>query len=139
MKRLAIIALLAGAAQAAQASDAPVGLSGMNVLQTVVGLLLVLAMIGAAAWMMRRLGQPAAGRERLISLVASTALGPRERAVIIEIEKQWLVLGVTANQVTLLHSMPGVARAEDPPQQGFGALLDRALKRAPASVRRAPS
>jgi flagellar protein FliO/FliZ len=66
-------------------------------------LVLVLAAVFAAAWAMRKLrgfGRSGAGA---IEIVAEIALGPKERAVLVQVGKQQLLLGVTANQVSALH------------------------------------
>lgn len=68
----------------------------------------IIVLILAAAWLARRLGlggiktDGGAG----VKVTASTAVGPRERVVIVEVEESRLVLGVTAQQVTLLHTLP---------------------------------
>ncbi|MDH4190795.1 MAG: flagellar biosynthetic protein FliO [Betaproteobacteria bacterium] len=122
--------LLAVGAGAAHAAD-PLPSAGSSILQSLLGLALVLALIGAAAWLLRRLAGPLHGGSGPLRMVASNSLGPRERVVVVEFAGQWLVLGVTAQNVTPLHVMP---RGELPPPgsaqpSGFAALLDRARNR----------
>ena len=64
--------------------------------QVTLSLVLVLAAVFAAAWAMRSLrgfGRSGAGA---IEIVAEIALGPKERAVLMQVGKQQLLLGVTA-------------------------------------------
>ena len=76
----------------------PAALSGM--LQTVVALLLVLALIFALAWMARRLKLGGAGQARLLRVVEELPLGPKERLVLVAVgDSQWLV-GVASGQVS---------------------------------------
>jgi flagellar protein FliO/FliZ len=74
--------------------------------QVTISLLLVLGAVFAAAWAVRRLrgfGRVAPGA---IEVVADVALGQKERAVLVQIGKQQLLLGVAAGSVTTLHVLP---------------------------------
>ena len=67
----------------------------------------VLLLILFAAWLVRRLGfAPHARNSKLINVRASCQVGQRERVVIVEVNDTWLVLGVTAQQITPLHTLP---------------------------------
>ncbi|TKI08287.1 flagellar biosynthetic protein FliO [Martelella alba] len=96
-------------AAAAQGFDAAGALVQMSA--ALGGVLLVIVL---AAWCIRKLGlTPAAGQSRRLRLRASCALGQRERVVVIEVEGTWLVLGVTPQQITPLHSLPAPAGDDD--------------------------
>ncbi|MCO5400282.1 flagellar biosynthetic protein FliO [Ralstonia soli] len=89
--------------------------------RTLGGLFVVLAMIVAAGWLLRRLqhragmGPAGPGRRRgqVISVVAQQMLGAREKVVVVDVEGTWLVLGVTQQHVQTLHTLP--RPAEDTP------------------------
>lgn len=49
----------------------------------------------------RNLGKPS-----LIKVKSSCSLGNKERVVVVEMNNEWLVLGVTAQSVNLLHQCP---------------------------------
>ncbi|WBY00609.1 flagellar biosynthetic protein FliO [Ramlibacter tataouinensis] len=104
------------AAPAAQPPSAAAGL-----LQAGVGLVLVLALVFACAWVVRRLGVPAAGGGHLLKVVASAAVGQRERVVMVEVGGSWLVLGVAAGQVRHLHTLPAAAQSSDAAAPGATA------------------
>lgn len=89
----------------------PISLGGM--FQVLFGLLLVLAAVAAAAWLLRRyaMGQNVMGGA--VRVVGGVALGQRERLVLVEVGETWLLLGVAPGQVTALHTM---ARPEDAPE-----------------------
>lgn len=66
----------------------------------------ILLLILCAAWLVRRLGfAPQARNNKLLNVRASCQVGQRERVVIVEVDNTWLVLGVTAQQVTQLHTL----------------------------------
>ena len=81
--------------------------------QTIVSVVLFLAVLGllplAIRWYQQR--SPGSGTPTAASRVLSTVpVGPQQRVVTIEVGPQgartWLVLGVTAQQITCLHSQP---------------------------------
>ena len=91
----------AKAVQVGQAVPQTPGLGGtLMALGVVIGLILFLAFV------LKRL--PGAGLKPLAGLrvVASLAVGPRERVVVVDCAGQQLLLGVTAHNVNLLHSLP---------------------------------
>jgi len=132
MKRLPLAAAALALCASARAAD-PAPLAG-SAMQTLFGLLAVLAVIGALAWVVRRINPVGRSASRLIDQVASAPLGPRERVVVLEIGTQWLVLGVTPRAVTCLHTMPRGELPAAPRESGFSdsrfaELLKGALHR----------
>jgi flagellar protein FliO/FliZ len=75
---------------------------------------------------MKRYASGASSRTGLMRVVGQMALGPHERVSIVEIDGQWLILGVTAHQVTILTHMPARAEPEKAvPSTEFSKLLAR--------------
>ncbi|OTA21085.1 flagellar biosynthesis protein FliO [Xenorhabdus beddingii] len=77
----------------------------MQVSSALGGILLLIFFI---TWLIRRLGlAPGKNKNhRRLNVKASCSLGPKERVVVVEIENNWLVLGVTSQQINMLHQMP---------------------------------
>lgn len=86
------------------ANVSPVSDGGM--LQVMLGLVVVLAVIAATAWLLRRFGGMARGPASLVKVLGGSAVGQRERVVLVEVGDTWLVIGVAPGHVTALHSMP---------------------------------
>ncbi|CAJ0791276.1 Flagellar protein FliO [Ralstonia psammae] len=89
------------------------------------GLFVVLAMIVAAGWLLRRLQQragmgPGGRRSQVITVVAQQMLGAREKVVVVDVEGTWLVLGVTQQHVQTLHTLPRPAEAASTPDDTSG-------------------
>ncbi len=103
---LADVALAATGQSPAPLPASPVSIGG--VLQVLFGLVVVLATVAGAAWILKRLapGQVSAGGA--IKLIGGIAVGPKERVVVVEIGETWLVVGVAPGQVSALHNMPRV-------------------------------
>jgi flagellar protein FliO/FliZ len=77
------------------------------------GGILLLIIIGA--WIVRKLGlAPVAKRTGRLTLQASCAVGQREKVVIVQVEGTWLVLGVTAHNITPLHTLPAPQDLDEP-------------------------
>jgi flagellar protein FliO/FliZ len=103
-----------------------------NVLQMVLGLALVLGAIAGAAWLARRAGVASPQGARLLKLVAALPVGAKERVVVLELQQQWLVLGVAPGRVSALATLPrGELPAESAPAFDFGKLLAMAKPDAP--------
>jgi flagellar protein FliO/FliZ len=91
------------------------------VMQTLFGLIVVIGLVFACAWLARRFGLQHGGRGGLVKTVGGTSLGGKERVAVVEIGDTWLVLGTAPGHVTLLHTMPA-------------GLLDGAADPAPADA-----
>ncbi|ATJ84673.1 flagellar biosynthetic protein FliO [Halomonas beimenensis] len=109
-------------------------LVGMATLgKTAAALALVLGVILACSLLLRRLGGVNRGQGHRPRLVGSTAVGNRERVVIVEVESTWLVLGVGGGQVSKLHELPAPADTQPatdpaPADDGFAARFARAMR-----------
>ncbi len=80
--------------------------SAGSLLQVTFSLALVLVAVFAAAWLVRKLKGFSKFGGGAIQVVADAALGPKERAVLVQVGEQQLLLGVTQGQVNLLHVLP---------------------------------
>ena len=108
---------------------APHTVEGPSVLPMVMALILVLGMIAATMWVLRRTGIAPRTTNNPLKLISQLAVGPRERVVVVEIGDRWWLLGVASGRVTRLGSVP---KGEAPPAQAlpasFGNLLDKLRK-----------
>ncbi|WNC89909.1 flagellar biosynthetic protein FliO [Paraburkholderia sp. FT54] len=84
------------------------------VLQTIVGLLVVIGLVFGCAWLARRFGLQPASRGGLVKTIGGASLGGKERVAVVEIGDTWLVLGTAPGNVRLLHTMPAGSAAIDP-------------------------
>jgi flagellar protein FliO/FliZ len=108
-------AALAGAvAQCARAESAAASSSTLagQIMSLITGLAVVLAVIAAAAWLLKRVAPRNYRDAGVLRVIAGTAVGQRERVVVVEVGATWLVLGVTPGSVNALHQMPRQATAE---------------------------
>ncbi|CDL82160.1 flagellar biosynthetic protein FliO [Xenorhabdus cabanillasii] len=89
-------------------TNAPSLSAGQTFIQVSSALGGILLLIFFITWLIRRLGlSPARNKNhRLLNVKASCSLGPKERIVVVEIENSWLVLGVTSQQINVLHQLP---------------------------------
>ncbi len=103
---LMLIATSEVAAQSAAASD-----PGSGLWQLFLGLGMVLAMLAGSLWLLKKLVAPRGENAGLLRVVGATAVGTRERVVVVEVGGTWLVLGVAPGQVSALAEVPRQAAA----------------------------
>nr|WP_286206654.1 flagellar biosynthetic protein FliO [Thauera linaloolentis] len=125
---------LAQAAAAPSGNAAPAELAG-SLFQMLSGLAVVIALLLACLWLIRRLAAPR-GSAAAIKVLGAAAVGPRERVVLVRLGEQVLVLGVAPGSVTKLHEMrpedlpPATGGGAPPsPQRSFPAWLKQAMER----------
>lgn len=115
----------------------PAGTFG-GIAQVTFALLLVLVAVFVVAVLVKRFRNFTGGGGEGVEVLAQTALGQRERAVIVRVGEARLLLGVTPGQVTLLHSLPPEARLPGAPgaasgnadtRPSFASLLRKSLGR----------
>jgi flagellar protein FliO/FliZ len=106
MKRLIKVLSLAASVPVMAAGPDVAGVSGM-----VSSLLLILGLFVLAAWLVRRY-LPQTGKASPVKVIGATALGPRERIIVVEVDDTWLVLGAGGGQLRTLHTLPKPKTAE---------------------------
>ncbi len=91
----------------------------------------VVALIPLALWLLKRTPMGGAPSSALMRCVAVLPLSNSQRVVTVEVgsgdERRWLVLGVTPQSISTLHSMPpqGDAPVAPAPATAFAQLLAR--------------
>lgn len=116
----------------AEQASTPTQLPSTTLAQTTFGLLFVLGLLMLLAWLLKRTGlTKQQKRGGFYKVLATSSLGPREKIVLVEIGDTWLVLGMTANNINTLHSMPAGSIDLEPTQNPavtFAKLLERVKK-----------
>ncbi|MCH4812215.1 flagellar biosynthetic protein FliO [Vreelandella neptunia] len=116
-------------------------LIGMAVLgKTAAALALVIAIILLCTALLKRWSNHSTRHGAHLRIVGSTAVGNRERIVIVEVEDTWLVVGVGGGRITKLHERPAPEErqsiASSPSSSRFARRLSKAIA---ASKRKEPS
>ncbi|MES1956489.1 flagellar biosynthetic protein FliO [Salinisphaera hydrothermalis] len=100
--------------QAGTTPSSGADLPGNLIGRTSIALIAVIGVILVCAWALKRLGFQRDRASQSLPIVASRSLGQRERVVVIEVEDEWLVLGVTPQNITALHRRPAPADRDSP-------------------------
>jgi flagellar protein FliO/FliZ len=95
-----------------------------GLLHSLIGLIVVVALIFSAGWMVKRFRPHIQSRSGLLVL-GSASVGTRERVVLVRYLDEVMVLGVAAGQVTLLKSAPAPAEEARPPMPANLAFIER--------------
>lgn len=124
--------LLPGLAWAQAAPAAAPGLSGSLVIQTFLGLVIIVGLLLVAAFFMRRIygGRPFG--QGPLKLLGGIAVGNRERILLLEVQDTWLVVGLAPGQIRTLHTLPKgelPASAGLPGSQPFAQWLNQVMAR----------
>jgi flagellar protein FliO/FliZ len=116
-------------------SPAPTGIGSLG--QVTLSLGLVLAVIFAAAWVVRRMRGFNRAASGALDVLADLPLGQKERAVLVRIGKQQILLGVAPGRVSTLHVLSEPIDTSIPPsaagaggsaeKPNFKALLMKSL------------
>jgi flagellar protein FliO/FliZ len=103
-----------------------------SVLSSLLWFAAIVGLIPAALWLLKRTPAGGAGAQGLMRTVAVLPLSPNQRIVTVEIghgdARRWLVLGVSAQQISTLHEMApqdGQPTAAPPPAAPFAQVLAR--------------
>ena len=76
---------------------------GGQLVQLMLGLLVVVGLIFALAWLLRRVQQIGPRGSQAIKLVSSQILGPRDRLLLVQVGGEQILLGISAGRITPLH------------------------------------
>jgi flagellar protein FliO/FliZ len=121
------------AAPHAASTAAPVGAGGLA--SVTIALLVVLAAIFAVAWLARRVRGLGNRIGNSIDVLADVPLGPKERAVLLKVGAEQILIGVAPGRVSSLHVLREPVEVTKttapavPAATSFAALLKRSLGR----------
>jgi flagellar protein FliO/FliZ len=106
-----------------------------NILQIFIGLIAVIALFLATAWLMRKFAQGPGVGGKQIQLLAGLSLGTKEKVLLVDAGGQQLLLGVTSHQISTLHTyaQPVVDLSEKSGASDFALKLQSFLKKTPIS------
>ncbi|MCW9014048.1 MAG: flagellar biosynthetic protein FliO [Gammaproteobacteria bacterium] len=96
--------------------------SVMNMLNMIMGLVVVIALILGLAWILRKYGRLPANNQVDMKVLGGLSLGTRERAVLVQVEGRRLLLGVAPGRVETLHVM------DEPLENSFDSKLGQAIE-----------
>jgi len=105
-------------------------LSTGSYLQVILGLVFVVLLIFALAWLVRRMGRLQSVIGGSMKLLGGLSLGQRERAVLVQIGETQMLLGVAPGSVRTLHVFdePVVSATASPKGGSFADKLNAVLK-----------
>jgi flagellar protein FliO/FliZ len=115
-------------ATAATAASTTSSAGGMA--QVTLGLVVVLALMAGAAWLLKRMGVGNAAAGGVAKIVGGVSVGSRERVLVVEVADQWIVVGVSAGRVNALSTMPRQelpAATSQPLPANFAGWLKQSL------------
>ena len=108
------------------------GVGGADVLGIGVSMFIVIGVIVVLGWMYSRSRFLAGGASDVINIVATRALGPKERLLVVEVADQQLLVGMTSTGVQTLHVFDKPVSVTETKKEttGFAARLRAAFQEA---------
>ncbi|MDP9108254.1 MAG: flagellar biosynthetic protein FliO [Pseudomonadota bacterium] len=123
----------ANAAVVAAAAPSPAGM-----LQVTFGLLVVVGLLFAVMWSLKKMGAGKHAPAGAVKVVGGVSVGNRERILVVEVADQWIVVGVTPTTISALSTMPrqvGVDLSPTAPlAKNFSAWLKQTIDKRNAGV-----
>lgn len=98
--------VLAHAAVTPVVTPVPAISAAGSLLQVFIGLIAVLLLIAATAWVAKRFGVTRSRASNVLHVISSASVGTRERVVVVEVGESWLVIGVAPGSVNALMTLP---------------------------------
>jgi flagellar protein FliO/FliZ len=81
---------------------------------------LVLVLLGAMLWLLRRLQQghgiTLRGQDRAMEIVQTQTIGTRQKLVLVRVRGHEVLLGATPNAIAALHSWPATEMPSEEPK-----------------------
>lgn len=126
-----LLATFSSVSWAAQESLPAAGIGAGQVVTVVAGLAFVLALVFGCGWFVKRFGGMQTVCSGVIKVVSVLPVGSRERLALVEVGGQQLLLGVTAQQITTLHTFeePVVEATDLKNNSEFARKLHQMLSR----------
>ena len=114
---------LAGWAQTT--ATEPPGVSGSAIVQMLLGLTLIIGLLFAGAYLLRKLnGGRSFGHTGPMRIVGGLMISARERIVLLEVGEEWIVIGIVPGQIKTLHTLPkGEIQPPGGSEKSFGQWL----------------
>jgi len=100
--------------------------TNMNAASMLLSLLMVLFVIVISAFLLKRFNLVQTGNADL-KVISSLALGNKEKVIIVQVGKKQLLLGVTAQQITLLESLDEPIKVSQTTLSASSSRLERSV------------
>ena len=128
---LTLMVIFSSAIWAAETAPPVTGIGAGQVITVLVGLAFVLALVFGCGWFVKHFGGMQTARSGSIKVISVLPVGSRERLALVEVGGQQLLLGVTAQQITMLHAFdePVIKNSDSKNNSEFAQKLHKMLSR----------
>jgi flagellar protein FliO/FliZ len=99
-----------------------------NLLQVIVSLMLVLGVLFAASWAVKKWGIRGIASGLPVRIIGAISIGSNQRIVVLEAGESWIVLGVTPQQISTITTLPK-QESSSASKPDFSAWLHQSLEK----------
>ena len=110
------------------AASGPISSSG--IMEMMSGLIFVVVLIFALAWLFKRMGTGSFGLSGAIKILSAMSLGNRDRIALIEVGEKQMLIGISPGRVSTLHVFDepvDLAMGKENGQEDFASKLQTIL------------
>ncbi len=112
--------------------NVPAVTSAGNILNVILGLVVVLAIIYVLAFGLKRFGTLPGRSGHSIRVISGINLSQRDKVILIQVGEEQLLLGVSPGRINLLHNLPKLITEEQnishPQESSFASRLSGVLR-----------
>jgi flagellar protein FliO/FliZ len=116
-----------------QAAETPDPASSGSLIQITLSLLLVVGLLIGLSVVFKKFGMNRITSQLPFKVIGAMAIGNNQRLMVIEVGEEWIVLGVTPQQITTITSMPRQESTKGSgggdPKVNFSAWMQSALEK----------
>ena len=98
-----------------------------NMINMVIGLVVVIALILGLAWALRKYGRLSMSNQVDMKILGGLSLGTRERAVLVQVEGQKILLGVAPGRVNILQNMSAEIKEDNSFDEKLSKVIEGQL------------
>ena len=100
------------------------------VVKTLLALFVMCGLLFGLLYLVKRMQMSVPGLSKHMKIVGALVVGQKERLVLVEVQGEWLILGVTSQQIQVLHRIPKpdqVEQVDDQAGQSFLKILQQKM------------
>jgi len=105
------------------------GVPELDLLTTFGSLVVVIGVILALAWLLKKMRLPAMGNQKGLSIIRQIPVGTRERIAIVKVGEEQFLVGVTSHTINLISRLEKPIDEEQIENHSFATQFSQLLKK----------
>ncbi len=115
-------ASVSAAARSSNATPLSTAPTSLDLITTLGSLVLVIGLILALSWLLKRMKVPALGQQKGMRIVSQLTVGPKERIAVVQVGEEQFLIGITPQSI---QSLAKLEKPLDEQQQGNSTFANQ--------------